>query len=327
MSGTHGEAGRTHVSVLVPQVCDALSPALNRGAGGRGIYVDATAGLGGHAQAIVAATRPEACVLIDRDPMALQHAAARLADAPCPIHYVHAEFASIAEVLADLRITRVDAILADLGVSSMQLDDGTRGFSFRTDAPLDMRMDPSRGPTAAEAIERLDAAELARILREYGEEPDARRIATAIVTARPRTTGQLADVVTEAMSARQRRQLGRRIHPATRTFMALRIHVNGELEQIDRFLQDAPSRLVVGGRLGVISFHSLEDRRVKQAIRRLSSRPPVPAGLPVREADLPAADFTVPSGWARGATPTEAEISANPRARSARLRVVERCQP
>ena len=319
--------GETHVSVLGPEVCDALAPALGDRERSRGVYVDVTTGLGGHAAAMLATTRPKACVLLDRDEKALSLAKARLADAPCPIHYVHAPFSTLAEALADLGLTEVDAILADLGVSSMQLDDASRGFSFRADAPLDMRMDRTRGPTAAEAIERLDADGLARILREYGEEPDARRIARAIVDGRPQTTAQLAAIVSEAMSARQRRQLGTRIHPATRTFMALRIHVNGELEEIDRFLADAPQLLVVGGRLAVISFHSLEDRRVKQAFRRLASPPHVPADLPVRAEDLPRPAFAIPEGYRRGVVAGAAEIADNPRARSARLRVIERCLP
>lgn len=319
--------GETHVSVLGPEVCDALAPALGDDATPRGVYVDATTGLGGHTAAILQATRPAACVLVDRDTKALALAKTRLADAPCPIHFVHAPFATLTAALAELGLTEVDAILADLGVSSMQLDDASRGFSFRADAPLDMRMDPSTGPTAAEAIAGLDADGLARILREYGDEPDARRIARAIVDEQPTTTSQLAAIVADAMSARQRRQLGTRIHPATRTFMALRIHVNGELEQIDRFLADAPQLLVVGGRLAVISFHSLEDRRVKRAFRRLASPPEIPADLPVRAEDMPKPAFAIPQGYRRGVVPGQTEIATNPRARSARLRVIERCLP
>jgi 16S rRNA (cytosine1402-N4)-methyltransferase len=322
--------GETHVSVLGPQVCDALSPALGLGEGGR-VYVDATTGLGGHALAVIESCHPATCVLMDRDERALALARARLADAPGVLHFVHRPFSAIAEVLAELGAGPdaggVHAILADLGVSSMQLDDGTRGFSFQTEAPLDMRMDRSTGPTAADVIEQLDAEELARILREYGEEPDARRIALAIAEARPRTTTALAHVVATAMSARQRRTIGRRIHPATRTFMALRIHVNAELDEIDRFLERAPSLLAAGGRLAVISFHSLEDRRVKRAFRRLSTPPPFPANLPIREADLPKAAFEVPREYSHGVTADAEEIDHNPRARSARMRVLMRCQP
>jgi 16S rRNA (cytosine1402-N4)-methyltransferase len=190
-----------------------------------------------------------------------------------------------------------------------------------------MRMDSSRGPTAAEVLQELDAQELARILREYGEEPDARRIADALVARRPRTTAELADVVTAAMTARQRRALGKRIHPATRTFMALRIHVNRELEELDRFLDRAPRLLMVGGRLAVISFHSLEDRRVKRAMRELSRPPHVPPHLPVRDRDLPRPKFRLPKGYASGVTPDASELAENPRSRSARLRVIERCLP
>lgn len=321
-------AGETHVSVLAPQVRDALLPALEGGADAEAtVFVDATAGLGGHTRAIVDEARPRLCVLMDRDASALGRAQASLADAPCPIHFVNAPFSTIAEVLEGLGIREVAAIVADLGVSSMQLDRPERGFSFRADGPLDMRMDPSQGPTAAEVLEALDAVELARILREYGEEPDAKRIAAAIVAARPQTTAQLADTVASAMTARQRRALGARIHPATRTFMALRIHVNRELEELDRFLDRAPRLLMVGGRLAVISFHSLEDRRVKRAMRELSRPPHVPPHLPVRDRDLPRPKFRIPKGYASGMTPDSAELADNPRSRSARLRVIERCLP
>jgi 16S rRNA (cytosine1402-N4)-methyltransferase len=319
-------AGETHVSVLAPQVRDALLPALEGGTDAEpGVFVDATAGLGGHTRAILAAARPRMCVLLDRDASALSRARAALTPAPCPIHFVNAPFSTIAEELGRLGITEVAAIVADLGVSSMQLDEPARGFSFRGDGPLDMRMDPTRGPTAAEVLQELETDELARILREYGEEPDAKRIAAALVAARPRTTRELADAVTSAMTARQRRALGTRIHPATRTFMALRIHVNRELDELDRFLDRAPRLLMVGGRLAVISFHSLEDRRVKRVMRELSRPPHVPPHLPVRDRDLPRPKFRIPKGYASGVTPDATELAANPRSRSARLRVVERC--
>ena len=186
-----------------------------------------------------------------------------------------------------------------------------------------MRMDRSRGPSAADLLATIDERELSRILRSYGEEPDAPRIARAVIAARPTTTSALANVVSEAMSARQRRRLGARIHPATRTFQALRIHVNGELQELEQLLADAPARLTPGGRLAVISFHSLEDRVVKQRFAKLSSPPPLPRGLPIPESERGRADYSIPLGR-RGQTPGEAELSANPRSRSSRLRVLER---
>ena len=209
----------------------------------------------------------------------------------------------------------------------MQLDQAQRGFSFRGDGPLDMRMDPTQGRTAAELLAEIDEASLTRILREYGEEPEARRIAAAVVAARPTTTGALAEVVSAAVSGRQRRKLGTRIHPATRTFQALRIEVNDELRQLDRFLEDAPSLLVVGGRLAVITFHSLEDRRVKRRFRALGQPAAPPAHVPLRADELPAPRFVVPRAFSGGVTAGPEEIESNPRARSARLRVLERCAP
>jgi 16S rRNA (cytosine1402-N4)-methyltransferase len=326
-----GPNAASHVSVLVQEVCDALAPCFpGLDAPPAGIWVDATAGGAGHTLAMLARTRPQRAILFDRDPHALAIARERLKGAPCPVELIGASFSHVAERLADLMAPdppRVAAILADLGVSSFQLDTAERGFSMRTDAPLDMRMDPTCGPTLAEVLAEIDVPTLAKILREYGEEPDARRIAEAIVATRPRTTLELAGAATTAMSARQRRRLGRRIHPATRTFMALRIHVNRELDELDRFLEQAPELLGVGGRLAVISFHSLEDRRVKQRMRQLGQVHGLPHHLPVTERELPRPRFSTPRGYARGVTPTDAEIERNPRARSARLRVLERNLP
>jgi 16S rRNA (cytosine1402-N4)-methyltransferase len=327
-----GDDRVAHITVLAEEVCAALRPALgppdsDEPSAGRshGVLVDATAGLGGHTAALLAVARPSRVILLDRDPHALARVRARLAHAPCPIDFVHAGFASIAESLAHLGVLEVAAIIADLGVSSMQLDEPERGFSFRSDGPLDMRMDPTQGETAAELLAAIDVGGLARILREHGEEPEASRIAAAIVKARPTTTRDLAEVVAAATSGRQRRKLAGRIHPATRTFMALRIAVNDELGQLDRFLADAPALLRVGGRLAVITFHSLEDRRVKRRWRALCRPPQPPAHLPLRERDLPRPRFSEPSGYAGGLTPGAAERESNPRARSARLRVLERC--
>jgi 16S rRNA (cytosine1402-N4)-methyltransferase len=317
-----------HESVLAREVSRALAPALGTPDGGpRGVLVDATVGLGGHVRAVVAHARPRMVVGFDRDPDALALARASLSEIPCPVELVGAPFSKLVTQLAELGIREADAVLADLGVSSLQLDRGERGFSWRADAALDMRMDPHHGLSAADAIAAMDAGELARILREYGEEPDAMRIARAIVAARPTTTYALADVVTAAMSAPQRRKLGTRIHPATRTFQALRIHVNDELGELDRLLADAPELLAVGGRLAVISFHSLEDRRVKQRVAALTRPPHVPAHVPLRQHELPRPRFAVPEGFARGVTAEPDEIAANPRSRSARLRVVERISP
>jgi 16S rRNA (cytosine1402-N4)-methyltransferase len=345
--GPGESTGARHVSVLVQEVCDALAPCFpGPDEPPAGIWVDATAGGAGHTLAMLARTRPQRAILFDHDPRALAIAHERLRDAPCPVELVGASFSTLTEHLTKLGVTgpqgdqpsggrprddqsqpRIAAILADLGVSSFQLDEAQRGFSMRADAPLDMRMDPTRGPTLAEALADLDAPTLTGILREYGEEPDARRIAEAIVIARPRTTLELANAVTNAMSARQRRRLGLRIHPATRTFMALRIHLNRELDELDRFLEQAPELLTVGGRLAVISFHSLEDRRVKQRMRQLGRAPSLPSQIPLTERELPRPRFTIPRGYSSGVTPTEEEIERNPRSRSARLRVLERSLP
>ncbi|MEM7152558.1 MAG: 16S rRNA (cytosine(1402)-N(4))-methyltransferase RsmH [Myxococcota bacterium] len=320
------ESGVAHISVLADEVCAALGPCLGGQAPAR-VLVDATAGLGGHTKALLEATTPTQAILFDRDPHALAQARARLQGAACPLHFVHAGFATLLESLAELGLERVTGIVADLGVSSMQLDQAERGFSFRGDGPLDMRMDPTRGQSAAELIASCDLEQLTRILREFGEQPEPRRIAAAILEARPTTTRELAKAVTEATSHRERRKLGVRIHPATRAFQALRIEVNDELGQLDRFLEDAPSCLEVGGRVAVITFHSLEDRRVKRRWRALSRPPQPPPHLPLTADELPQARFAIPAEFSGGVRPSSQETEANPRARSARLRVLERCAP
>lgn len=311
-----------HVPVLVREVCRALVPTIASG----GVLVDATSGLGGHLLALLEAARPERAFAFDRDADARALARERLAAASHDdiVTFIGGPFSALASRLAEHGVTRVAAVLADLGVSSLQLDRGERGFSFRTDAPLDMRMDRTSGRSATEVLATIDAGALARILRELGEEPDADRIARAIVAARPTTTHALAETVTSAMSAPQRRKLGLRIHPATRTFQALRLYVNDELGELDRLLAQAPDLLQVGGRLAIISFHSLEDRRVKQCFARLAQPPPVPAQVPLRADELPRAKFALPPEFAKGVVAAEDELADNPRARSARLRVLER---
>ncbi len=311
-----------HQPVLVQEVLAAVLPALT--AADDPVLVDCTAGGGGHLAAVHAALGGKLrCLALDRDPAALAEAALRVPSC----RFVHAGFAELAAVLRATELPAPAAILADLGVSSHQLDTADRGFSFQADAPLDMRMDPSRGPTLAEVLATLDDQQLTKILRDLGEEPDAPRIARAIIKAKPRTTGQLVDVVRAAMSAPQLRQIGLRINPATRTFQALRIYVNQELEQLDTLLRDAPELLAISGRLAVITFHSLEDRRVKQAFAALSRAPQPPPGVPLPASALPQPRFTVPHALRHGETPGDAELAANPRSRSSRLRVLERRSP
>lgn len=322
-----------HQPVLVQEVCAALLPPLL--AAPAPVFVDCTTGGAGHTSALlhaVAAQRPADAIAprfigLDRDPAALAFARARLETSPFPVELIHAPFSRLAEVLDAAGVTGVTAILADLGVSSHQLDTADRGFSFQADAPLDMRMDTTRGPTLAERLTDLDVGQLTRILRDYGEEPDAARIARGIVAAHPKTTRELGDVVRASMSAPRLRQIGLRIHPATRTFQALRIFLNGELAELDELLTAAPERLAPGGRLGIITFHSLEDRRVKQGFAQLSRAAAPPAGIPILAADLPRARFAIPDGLRHGLTPSEAELADNPRSRSSRLRVLERVLP
>jgi 16S rRNA (cytosine1402-N4)-methyltransferase len=312
-----------HVSVLAEQLSAALAPAIDAHPGAA--VVDATCGAGGHTAAILQQRTPGRVILVDRDPAALSFARARLEGAACPLDFVHARFSSLGAVLDELGVDRVAALVADIGVSSHQFDAGERGFSFRSDAPLDMRMDPTTGETAAQWLARVDAAELAAVLRRFGEEPEARRIAQAIITAKPQTTDALARVVEHAMSGRARRALGKRIHPATRTFQALRIVVNAELDELEALLEVGPQRLLVGGRMAVISFHSLEDRLVKRRFAALCRPPTVPRELPLTADQLPKPSFAVPAEFPRkGVEADETERQQNPRSRSARLRVLER---
>ncbi|MDR3746679.1 MAG: 16S rRNA (cytosine(1402)-N(4))-methyltransferase RsmH [Acidobacteriota bacterium] len=304
--GGHGEREFGHVSVLLKQAIEFL--AVRRG----GTYIDATLGLGGHSWEIAKRLGPQGHLIgVDKDPAALEQARERLTNPPSEmvsdwpkIELIHASFADLLQQVAP---AAADGLLADLGVSSMQLQNAARGFSFQADGPLDMRMNTHSGLTAEQVVNRCDERELADAIYEFGEERRSRRIARAIVRARPiRTTAQLAGVISAA--ARPMNQAERRIHPATKTFQALRILVNRELEDLRALLgtDGAPRMLKPGGRLVVISFHSLEDRIVKDTLRdgardglyRALTRKPV--------------------------TADQEEIARNPRSRSAKLRAGER---
>lgn len=317
-----------HVPVLLDEVLKALAAPLGQDSGSAArVFVDVTLGGAGHTAAVAKAFALPHVIGFDRDADALAAARVALAEFPGRLDLVHAPFDQLTAQLERLDIGQVDAVLADIGVSSHQLDTPARGFSFQKHGPLDMRMDPSRGRPAHEMIADADEATLARVLFDYGEESDARRIARAMVEQQPTTTDELARLVGHAMSHRQRRQIGARIHPATRTFQALRIWVNAELDQLAALLEQAPERLGVGGRLAIISFHSLEDRMVKRRFKALSTPPPLPRGLPVRDEDRPRPRFSIPRGHANGQQAGDEEVARNPRARSARLRVLQRELP
>jgi 16S rRNA (cytosine1402-N4)-methyltransferase len=306
-----------HVPVQLDRIVALLTPPLQRG----GVVVDATLGLGGHAEALLRAVPTGRVVGVDRDPEAVRRSGERLAPYADRITLVHAVYDELPDVLAGLGIERVDGVLFDLGVSSLQLDATERGFSYAHDAPLDMRMDPTTGRTAADVLNTYPYADLARILREYGEERFAGRIAQAIVRARAETpltsTSALADLVRNAIPAATRRHGG---HPAKRTFQALRIEVNAELAALRQALPAAIAALAVGGRIVALSYHSLEDRLVKQAIAAGLKGCVCPPDLPVcacgREPELRL--------LVRSEQPSDAEVAANPRAASARLRAAER---
>ncbi len=290
----------SHEPVMVPQVVDLLAPA--RG----GVFVDCTVGLGGHSRALLQAGASRVLGL-DRDRAALSIAANALEAFRDRVELVHADYRELDRVLDERGISGVDGALADLGVSSMQLDGVGRGFSFRRDEPLDMRMDQSRGETAAALLDRADEEEIADAIFHFGEERFSRRVARAIVNARGEspidTTGRLASIVRRAVPHRGRQ----RIDPATRTFQAIRIWVNRELDGLDEFFARAAERLLAGARLAVITFHSLEDRIVKHAFRALAA---------------PGGALRVVTK--RPLTPDDAEVARNPRARSAKLRAIER---
>lgn len=284
---------------MVAEVLEHLAAA--RG----GVFVDCTVGLGGHALALLEAGASR-LVGLDRDPAALARARTALAAHADRVTLVHGDYRDVEAVLDAEAVAAVDGMLADLGVSSMQLDAAGRGFSFRRDEPLDMRMDTTAGPTAADLLREVNEGTLADVIYEFGEERHSRRIARAIVRARGEraidTTGQLAEIVRRAIP----RKGYSRIDPATRTFQAIRIWVNRELEGLDAFLARAARRLTAGGRLAVITFHSLEDRIVKHTLRGLQ------------------AENVVKVLTKRPVVPSEAEVERNPRARSAKLRAAVR---
>ncbi len=301
-----------HITVLLKEAVDALAIKPD------GVYVDGTFGRGGHSRAILAQLGPKGrLIAFDRDPQAI---AAGEAIGDGRFELVHAPFSDFAEALAERGVEKVDGVLLDLGVSSPQLDEAGRGMSFRFDASLDMRMDTTRGMTAAEWLAEAPVADITRVLREYGEERFAYEIAKAIVAARAgghvATTGQLAAIVEETVWKREPGQ-----HPATRTFQALRIFVNQELEELSLVLPQVVAALAPGGRLVVISFHSLEDRIVKRFMRDESRPPQLPARLPVRAADMPRPTLGLVGKQVR---PSDEEIAANPRSRSAVMRIAER---
>jgi 16S rRNA (cytosine1402-N4)-methyltransferase len=289
-----------HEPVMTAETIALLEP--SRG----GLFVDCTVGLGGHARVLLDGGASKVLGL-DRDPEALKIARERLEPFGDRVELVHADYRELGRVLDDRGVAGVDGALADLGVSSMQLDAEGRGFSFRRDEPLDMRMDQSQGPTAADLLDRTGEEELANLIFEYGEERYSRRIARAIVEARRRasitTTGQLAQIVRRAVPRRGYQ----RIDPATRTFQAIRIWVNRELDRLDAFIDEACTRLLAGARFAVITFHSLEDRIVKHAFRALAR-----------------GRMALQILTKRPIVPGDTELDRNPRARSAKLRAVER---
>ncbi|MEQ9844468.1 16S rRNA (cytosine(1402)-N(4))-methyltransferase RsmH [Pectobacterium brasiliense] len=305
-----------HTTVLLDEAVNGLN--IRSG----GIYIDGTFGRGGHSRLILSQLGPEGRLLaIDRDPQAIE--AAKAIDDP-RFSIIHGPFSSMAEYVAELGLTgQIDGVLLDLGVSSPQLDDPERGFSFMRDGPLDMRMDPTRGLSAAEWLMKAEADDIVWVLKTFGEERFAKRIARAIVERNrldPMTrTKELAELIAAASPIREKHK-----HPATRSFQAIRIYINSELEEIERALEGALSVLAPQGRLSVISFHSLEDRIVKRFIRHQSRGPQVPAGLPLTEEQLRSQGGQTLKAVGKKMMPSEAEVAENPRARSSVLRFAER---
>lgn len=307
---------QAHISVLLHETIDGLAIKAD------GIYIDGTFGRGGHSRVVLSHLGAQGRLFaIDRDPSAIA-AAEQFAD-DARFHISHCVFAELAHVAETQQIVgQVDGILLDLGVSSPQLDDAERGFSFMRDGPLDMRMDPTSGISAADWLAKADVEDITFVLREYGEEKFAWKIANAIVNTRetsPLTrTSQLAALI----SATAPKSFKEKKHPATRSFQAIRIYINSELEQVNQALDAAMKVLKPGGRLAVISFHSLEDRLVKQFMRKHSKPAPVPKGMPLTEAQLK--QHLPLKLIGKAIMPSEQELAVNPRARSAVLRIAER---
>lgn len=312
MTPTSAEAF-SHDTVLLHETVAALQVA-------DGVYVDGTFGRGGHSRLLLEQLAPAGqLIVVDKDPQAIA-AAHELAGQDERVSVCHASFADLKAQLQQRDLAgRVNGILLDLGVSSPQLDDASRGFSFRADGPLDMRMDPTSGISAAQWLAHVGEADLANVLFRYGDERYSRRIARAIVRARSEapitTTLQLADIVSKAHPAWERHK-----HPATRSFQAIRIHINAELADLETLLADCVEVLAPGGRLAVITFHSLEDRLVKQFIREQEQGPELPPGLPILETDIPRTMKKV----GKPIKASAAEVQGNIRSRSATLRVAEK---
>ena len=303
-----------HITVLLNEAVDALAVRED------GIYVDGTFGRGGHSRLILSRLGSQGRLIVfDKDPQAIE-AAQKLAGQDGRVTVVHDGFSSFQTTLDKLGIEEIDGALFDLGISSPQIDDGARGFSFRFDAPLDMRMDPTRGMSAAEWIATASEQDLHEVIKNYGEERFSRQIARAIVAQREEspidTTRKLAQLVAQNVRTRERGQ-----DPATRTFQAVRIFINRELEEVEAVLPQVMGRLKQGGRLAVIAFHSLEDRIVKQFVKKYSQHPPLPRWAAVKEADLPLPPL---KAVGKAIKPGVEETASNPRARSAVLRVAER---
>ena len=302
-----------HQTVLLHEAVDALVTLPN------GFYVDGTFGRGGHSRHLLQALNSSGRVLgVDKDQEA-EVAAHELAKSEPRFQFFHGSFADLPRQLKEIRVDAVDGILLDLGVSSPQLDDGERGFSFMRDGPLDMRMDTTRGETAAQWLSRADLQDISGVLKEYGEERFARRIAAAIIAARAlspiETTSQLARVVSEAHPRWEKHK-----HPATRSFQAIRIKINRELEDLQEFLSAALAMLRIGGHLVVISFHSLEDRLVKRYMRDMARGDSLPRGVPVTDNELNRRMRLV----GRSIKASAEEVAVNVRARSAVMRVAEK---
>ena len=303
-----------HITVLLNEAVDALAVRED------GIYVDGTFGRGGHSRLILSRLGSQGRLIVfDKDPQAIE-TAQKLAEQDGRVTVVHDGFSSFQTTLDKLGIEEIDGALFDLGISSPQIDDGARGFSFRFDAPLDMRMDPTRGMSAAEWIATASEQDLHEVIKNYGEERFSRQIARAIVAQRTEspidTTRKLAQLVAQNVRTRERGQ-----DPATRTFQAVRIFINRELEEVEAVLPQVMGRLKQGGRLAVIAFHSLEDRIVKQFVKKYSQHPPLPRWAAVKEADLPLPPL---KAIGKAIKPGVEETASNPRARSAVLRVAER---